>query len=204
MNVQSFWNVIGNYNKHTIIIQIVLLIFLVSALLLSYSGKIKWISKLALGITNIYIGIVFFGIYGTEPIQKFFALPLYLLCGVMFLYECMFNKEDMLQKPNRWQIILLSLYIIYPGVSIALGNYFPRMVTYIMPCPVVSASIAVYSGYSRKNKFLLVLLTIWGLTGIKSVIFNVYEDIILLICGMYGIVLIVREIKNKTKINSIL
>ncbi len=55
MSVQAFWNVIGDYNKHTIIIQIVLLIFLVSALLLSYSGKIKWIAKLALGITNIYI-----------------------------------------------------------------------------------------------------------------------------------------------------
>ncbi len=121
----------------------------------------------------------------------------------MFLYECIFNKDDMLKKPNRWQIILLSLYIIYPGVSTLLGNYFPQMVTYIMPCPVISISIAVYSGYNRKNKFLLLLLTIWGLTGIKSVAFNVYEDIILLICGIYGIVLIEREIKNKTKINSI-
>lgn len=69
------------------------------------------------------------------------------------------------------------------------------MVTYIMPCPVISLSIAVYSGYKRKNKLLLVLLTIWGLTGIKSIIFSAYEDIILLICGLYGILLIVNEIK---------
>lgn len=73
------------------------------------------------------------------------------------------------------------------------------MVTYIMPCPIISLSIAVYSGYSRKNKFLLFLLTIWGLTGIKSVIFNVYEDIILLICGVYAVVVITREIR-KTKL----
>ena len=26
----------------------------------------------------------------------------------------------------------------------------------------------------------------WGLTGIKSVIFHAYEDIILLLCGLYG------------------
>lgn len=200
MSEQIFWNVIGDYNQHTIIIQIVLMIFLALSLLLSYSGKIIWIAKLALGLTNLYIGIVFFGIYGTEPIQKFFALPLYLLCGILFLYECMCNKYDKLKKPTCYQIILLLLYLIYPVISIILGNHFPKMTTYIMPCPVISLSIAVYSSYESKNKFLLVLLTIWGLTGIKSVIFDVYEDLILLICGIYGIILIVREIR-KTKLS---
>lgn len=70
------------------------------------------------------------------------------------------------------------------------------MVTYIMPCPAISLSIAVYSGYKRKNKAMLVLLAIWGLTGIKSIIFNAYEDIILLICGLYATVLLVREVRR--------
>lgn len=133
--------------------------------------------------------------YGTEPIQKYFAMPLYLFCGLLFLYESFHNKDDVLGKPNHWQLFLLLLYLLYPAISIILGNHFPQMVTYIMPCPVISLSIAVYSGYKRKNKLLLVLLTIWGLTGIKSIIFSAYEDIILLICGLYGILLIVNEIK---------
>ena len=54
-----------------------------------------------------------------------------------------------------------------------------------MPCPVISLSIVVYAGYKRTNKVLLALLTIWGLTGIKSIIFNAYEDTILLIGGLY-------------------
>lgn len=199
MNSQLFWNVIANYNKHTIIIQIILMIFLALSLVLSYNGKIKWIAKLALGLANIYISIVFFCIYGVEPVQKLFAFPLYFICGVIFLYECIRHTDDRLQRPNPWQILLLLLYAIYPGVLILLGNYYPNMVTYIMPCPIISLSIAVYSGYSRKNKLLLFLLTIWALTGIKSVIFNVYEDIILLICGIYGVVLITREIR-KTKL----
>ena len=74
------------------------------------------------------------------------------------------------------------------------------MVTYIMPCPIISLSIAVYTGYKRKNKALLVLITIWGLTGIKSVIFNAYEDIILLICGIYGIILFVDEMRKSKMI----
>lgn len=119
-----------------------------------------------------------------------------MICGVLFLYESWNNREDFLKKPNLWQILLLLLYLFYPLVSVMLGGRFPQMVTHIMPCPVVSLSIAVYAGYNRKNKWLLALLTVWGLTGIKSVIFNAYEDMILLVCGLYGAALLVKEIKH--------
>ncbi|MDO4274324.1 MAG: DUF6064 family protein [Eubacteriales bacterium] len=200
MNAQAFWNVIGNYNRQTWIIQIVLLMVVMFAIMLSYNQKVKWAAKFMLGIANLFIGIAFFALYGTEPIQKFFALPLFLICGGLFLCESWRKKDDTLDKPNAIQKLLLLLFGIYPVVSIALGNSFPQMVTYIMPCPIISLSIAVYAGYKRKNKALLVLMTIWGLTGIKSVIYNAYEDIILLICGLYGLVLLFNEMKvPKTK-----
>lgn len=200
MDAKIFWNIIGDYNQKTILLQVVLLIFLSIALTLSYTGKVKWFAKFALGVVNLFITFMFFGIYGTEPIQKFFALPLYFICGVVFLYESIRHKEDVLDKPNRWQFVLLLLYVLYPLVSFLLGNTFPQMVTHIMPCPVISLSIAVYSSYRKKNRLLLVLLTIWGLTGIKSVIFNAYEDLILLVCGLYGVFLIIEENKkNKLK-----
>ena len=71
------------------------------------------------------------------------------------------------------------------------------MATYIMPCPIISLSIVVYAGYRKKNKLLLTLLTSWGLTGVKSMMFNAYEDLILLICGIYGIVLIINEFRQQ-------
>lgn len=67
-----------------------------------------------------------------------------------------------------------------------------------MPCPIISLSTAVYAGYKRKNKVLLILLVIWGLTGIKSIIFNAYEDIILLLWGLYGLALFVKECSVKS------
>lgn len=196
MNAQAFWNVIGKYNEQTKILQIGLLIFVIAAITLSYMRKVNWAAKFALGIANLFIGIVFFAGYGTEPIQKFFALPLYLLCGILFLYESWHNKNDLLEKPTPFQSLLLVLYLLYPLISLVSGNRFPQMVTYIMPCPIVSLSITVYAAYTRKNILLLTLLTAWGLTGIKSVIFSAYEDIILLICGFYGIVLLMHEIKR--------
>lgn len=199
MNAQVFWDVIGNYNELTKIIQIGLFIFVLSAIVLTYKKKVNWAAKFALGITNLFIGIGFFAWYGIEPIQKYFALPLYLFCGVLFLYESWHNGDDVIMKPNTLQALLLLLYLFYPFVSVFLGNSFPKMVTYVMPCPIISLSIAVYSCYKRKNKLLLALLTVWGLSGIKSLIFNAYEDIILLISGLYGIVLFVNEIRQPQK-----
>ena len=200
MDTQIFWNIIGEYNAQTMMIQMGLFIFLISAIVVSYMQKINWLAKFALGITNVFISFGFFALYGTEPIQKYFALPLYLICGVLFLYESWHSRNDVLQKPNVLQATLLALYLLYPFVSVLLGNSFPQMVTYIMPCPVVSLSITVYAGYKNKNKLLLALLTLWGFSGIKSVFFNAYEDLILLICGLYGAVLLFYEIKaSKTK-----
>lgn len=196
MDVQVFWNVIANYNKQTWIIQIILFIFVFFALILSYIQKVKWAAKFSLGVTNLFIGIAFFAWYGTEPVQKYFALPLYLACGCLFLYESWHNRDDIIINPGISQIVLLLFYLLYPFVSMLLGNSFPRMVTYIMPCPVTSLSIAVYAGYKRKNKVLLALLAIWGMTGIKSIIFNAYEDIILLFGGLYCIIIFINEIKQ--------
>jgi len=54
MDAQSFWNVIGDYNQQTLIIQIGLLLFLVLSMALSYTQKIKWFSKFALGIDTTF------------------------------------------------------------------------------------------------------------------------------------------------------
>ena len=199
MDAQAFWNVIGNYNQQTKNIQIFLFMILILGIALSYTQKVKWLAKFVLGIANLFIGITFFLYYGTEPIQKLFALPLYFVCGILFLYECYHSRDDRLEKPNLWQVSLLLLYLLYPLISVMLGNNYPQMVTHIMPCPIVSLSIVIYAGYKRKNKVLLTLLTVWGLTGIKSVIFNAYEDIILLVCGLYGITLLINEIRQYQK-----
>ena len=195
MDAQTFWAVIARYNEETVPAQIFLLLFSLLAILLSYTDKVRWAAKFALGIANLYIGLVFFAHYGTEPIQRYFALPLYLLCGTLFLYESWHNHNDPLQKPGRLEALLLSLYVLYPLVSVVLGNRFPQMVTHIMPCPVISLSIVVYAGYSTRNRLLLALLSIWGLTGIKSVLFHAYEDVILLICGIYDIVILADQIR---------
>ena len=59
MDVQAFWNVIGHYNEQTWIIQIILLVFMISAIALSYMQKVQWSAKFLLGIANIFKGSVY-------------------------------------------------------------------------------------------------------------------------------------------------
>lgn len=186
MDVQVFWEAISAYNRQTAAVQAVLLTFLLGMTALSYAGKVRWAAKCALGVVHLFLAAVFFARYGRAPIQLFFALPLFLACGLLFLYECRHCRSDELARPDLPRTVLLILCLSYPLCSLLAGNAFPQMVTSIMPCPVVSFGIVVYSGYSRKNRLLLALLTLWGLTGIKSLLFHVYEDLILLLCGLYG------------------
>jgi hypothetical protein len=197
MDVNIFWEIIGKYNNKTIIVQIILFILGVFAFILSYTGRIKWIIKFTLGIIILFIGIVHFGYYGTEMIQKYFAFPLFIFSGILFIFESIKNKQDILGKFNKLQFILLFLYLLYPLVSFILGNRFPKMATLIMPCPIISVSIVIYSAYKTKNKLLLVCMALWGLTGVKAFVANAYEDIILLICGIYCIYILINQIKIK-------
>ena len=194
MDASVFWSVIGAYNRQTVMLQVFLLALLSVALSVAYRhrrGRPAW---LALGVAHLFIGIVFFGIYGTEPIQKYFAMPLFVLCGFLFLYEGIWHKSGVLDRPTRAQWALLALNVLYPLISALLGNRFPTLVTHIMPCPVAYLGLVVYAGCRRKNVVLLGLLTLWGLTGVKSVIFQAYEDVILLLGGLYGLALLRREL----------
>ena len=99
MNAQAFWSVIGNYNEQTKIIQIGLLIFVILAVSLSYIQKVNWAAKFALGITNLFIGIVFFAWYGTEPIQNFLPCPYIYFVEFCFYMKAGITRMIYLKNP---------------------------------------------------------------------------------------------------------
>jgi len=202
MNADTFWDIIALYNRQTWIIQLIFMLLIAFSFILTIRNKLQWLPKIILGIANIYMGIVFFLYYGTEPVQHYFAAPLFMAAGALFLWEGIRYRDDVFISFNRTQWVLFIIVLLYPGVSFLLGNSFPKMVVYIMPCPLISFSIVLYSGYKRKNLILLVLLILWGLTGIKSFFFNALEDTILLMCGIYGLRLLFFELRKRGKMSN--
>lgn len=198
MEIDAFWNAIGAYNQATWGAQIVILAVLALsyALALAYEPAGRFL-KAVLGVTNLFIGVVFFARFGTEPIQRYFALPLYLLVGGLFLYSAVKRGDDRLRKPSPVQAALMLSFILYPLASYLLGHRFPAMVLHVMPCPVITASIAIYYGYSDRNLPLMSLLTVWGLTGVKALFFDAFEDTILLVAGIYSLVETIRVIRAR-------
>lgn len=198
MDASKFWKVISNYNSATYLLQIVILIALVVSCMLARKEKLVWLPKVAYGLTSIYLAVVFFLVFGTEPIQYFFAFPLYLLLGFTFIFEAVKHKGEHFEKLTTVQWLFAGLVAIYPLVSIVQGKTFPEILLYIMPCPVVCIGIIIWLGYKRRNLLSLALLAIWGLTGIKAFFFDAYEDLILFAIGIYALVILILEIKKRS------
>lgn len=199
MDAQIFWNVIGDYNQATWIVQCILFAVIVAGVVFAYFGKAIWLPKAALGITNLFMGTVFFLVYGNEPIQTYFAAPLFIGVGLLFVWEAFRFRKSAFRHFTKVQWLLLFLVALYPLASWMLGHSFPQIVVYIMPCPLISLSIVIYLSYEHQNKILLALMAVWGLTGIKAFFFNALEDIILLICGIYCLYVLVQQIRNGIK-----
>lgn len=199
MNAESFWNVIANYNQATVYVQMILGICLILSCILARKDTFRWLPKMVYGMVCIFLAIVFFLIFGTEPIQFYFAFPLFLILGSVFIFEAFKNKEENFQKFTKLQWILVVLVLIYPMTSIVQGKSFPEMLLYIMPCPVVCIGIIIWQSYNRRNLISLILLTIWGLTGVKAYFFHAYEDLILLGMGILALAILIKEISVRHK-----
>ncbi len=196
IDAQIFWNIIGDYNQATWVWQCAIMALVVTGLIAAWRGRETWLLKTALGIANLFIGIVFFLLHGTEPIQTWFAAPLFIAMGLLFVREAAVHSDDKFDRPGKVQWILWGLVAAYPLVSLFIGHSWPEIVVWIMPCPVASASIVAYSGYTRKNRLLLGLMALWGLTGIKAFFFDAMEDTILLVCGVYCLWMLITEWKK--------
>ena len=108
MNADSFWKVIGNYNQSTLFVQVILGICLILAYVVARKDKLRWLPKVVYGSICIFLAIVFFLIFGTEPIQLYFAFPLFLLLGLVFIFEAVRNKREEFQKFTK---IIIKFHI---------------------------------------------------------------------------------------------
>ena len=144
-------------------LQIVLLLVLLVMFALSYTQKAPWAAKFALGIANLWIGLAFFARYGSEPIQKYFVLPLYLLFGILFLYESRHNGDGYApKKPTACRPCFCCSGALAPSSPSFWGKRLSANGDTYYACPIVSLSITVCAGYRYKNRLLLALLTLLG------------------------------------------
>ena len=186
--IDDFWKIIGTYNVDTIYVQGIFSLFIIGTLIYSFIGQNQVIERLInilFSAVFIFVGIYFFLIIDKSLTAMIFG-PYFIIIGLLFLLG-LFNSKSQFQYPTRFQYLLYGLVLLYPIISYALNHKYPQQVLYILPCPITSIALITYCRLKKRNDILNLMLIIWGLTGLKAFVFDVKEDLILLMVGIYGL-----------------
>jgi hypothetical protein len=211
-SAKEFWDVIGIYNTTLLWLQFVLVGLLIVgtvACFIKKSSSIQVILKIILSGCFGFIGIVFFIICDKSALGRFLGAPVYISIGVMFLIDIWWKRIEFAipieGKKKGLTIFLFLIYLLYPLVSYLIGHSYPRIVLYLMPCPLVYYTTVLLSANINKvNSFIYYLLIFWGMTGLPKAIFGAYEDLILFLGGIYALILLIKNYKTISLHNKIL
>ena len=130
MDAQIFWKVIRAYNMDTGACKSSSCSFSWLCSRCPYTQKAPWAAKFALGIANLWIGLAFSPVMDqnlSRSILRFRSICSSAFCSCM---RAGTTERIRSKSPTAAQALLLLLWLLYPLVSLLLGNAFPQMVTY--------------------------------------------------------------------------
>ena len=156
-----------------------------------------------------FIGIRFFFL------SEGFPLGLRISQGILFLFIAFLMGVDLKQNKlqfqfpqERWKrsffIFGFIMIFVYPFAGGFLGK---EMSYWIMPgtlpCPTTAYALLLFiTAKRRNNKLLFLLLLIWAVPFpplVQIPKYQVYEDGIMFVLGLIGLVLLIRDISKSYK-----
>jgi hypothetical protein len=125
-----------------------------------------------------------------------------MIVAILFAADIFTKKIEFRLPDSMWQkyltIFWMLLVFLYPAIGFALGNYYPKNCTPMMPCPLTVFAIALGTAALPKvDKKVYVLLLPWALMGLPKCLgaLECYEDCILFGAGVYGLIILIRSWK---------
>lgn len=207
--IQQFFQVFEKYNQAIYPIQFVLILVAVVAIVLAASRKPsrnKIISGL-IGLLWLWTGIVYHLIFFTtiSPPAYLFG-TLFILQGLLFLYEGVARNRLSFRASRRFHSILGGVFIayalvIYPLIGYWLGRIFPSSPTFGVPCSTTIFTFGLLLWADRNISLsLLIIPVLWSIVGTSAALsFGVTEDFGLTVAATIGTAAIVqRNSKLKT------
>lgn len=199
-----FIHTIADYNSNTWKFQIVFYLIGILLTVLIYRkpvDSVKRAMKFYLGTCYLWISLVFFLRYGSSAFHKELTAAYFGLISILFFIDVFTNKIS-LERNKRYDkgvTILYLLFLLYPVVGFLLGRNYPEISMWLMPCPLTVFTIALLSSFmTAKNTWMYILFLLWALPGLpKSFMFNIQEDLILGLAGIFGIVVLVLQHRHK-------
>jgi hypothetical protein len=202
---EIFWSQLGAYNEVTFPVQAAM-IFL-AAILTYYvfakpTGKANDLMKAFLSFVFAWNGIVFLLIFAKSSISTPFA-PIFLAVAVLFAVDISTKKITFKLPKVTWlrylTIFWILLVFLYPVIGFALGHHYPKTCLPMNPCPSTVFAIALVSAAIPKvDRKICVLLLPWALLSLPKClgVFECYEDCILFLAGVYGLIMLIKNWKT--------
>lgn len=144
----------------------------------------------------LWIGIIFFFLLGKDLPAYIIQTSLFSLLGILFAIDFKWNrivfKIPQGKTKKTLYFVLLVLVFAYPLIGYLLGGHsYPKLIILgSYPCPTTALALVLISGNSRKIDWkIFLLLLIWAIPFpifIQIPQFGVYEDIIMLLSGLYS------------------
>ena len=198
MNI--FWDTIAHYNAGTWIYQVIITltgIFLTYSLFKSPTKKIKVAMKLYLIFLNVWIAAVYYMIYCEPRSYNSSLAGFWGIMALFWIYDLKVNYTpfERTHKHTTLAVLLCTLPLAYPLLSIIRGMSFPMMTSPVMPCSIAVFTIGLLLAFSKRvNIFLVMFLCHWALIGFtKTYFFHIPEDFLLASSAVPGLYLFFKE-----------
>ena len=215
---EDWWNVLISYNESIMPFQF---IWAGIALILTIwffikPGKITNILlKVYFILSFAFISIIFFAIKGQE-------LPAFIgqaICfgslAILLAIDLKFNKFQFTKPeklaPKIVMLVSLVLVFLYPIFGMILGHIYPRMIILgTFPCPTTALAIVFATASLSKVEIkwqsiglltIWILLLVWAIPfpiAIQIPQFGAYEDSIMLLIGIYGLIMLISTVIRKS------
>jgi hypothetical protein len=194
----------GAYNEATLPIQIIMMI---AAAVLTYfiftrrNARANAVMKSFLSFAFAWNGIVFFLVFAWSIISAI-ASALFIIIGILFAMDIFRKKTEFRLPVTKWQryltVFLIVLVFLYPLIGMAFGHSYPQTCMPMAPCPLTVFAIAlVAAAIPQVNRKVYAFLLPWAILSLPKCLgaLDCYEDCILFVAGVYGLVLLVRNWK---------
>jgi hypothetical protein len=210
LSVEEWWGILEAYGAKVWPAQAVFFVAAVLLVLLVFFKPVRiadTLVRLYMVLSFGWIGIVFFMVLGRGLKGNYFFGSLFIIVAILFAVDMFRQKMNFNLLKNGWQryltLLLMLIVLCYPLFSIAFGHRFPRVITPgTFPCPTTALALMLLTtALPRVDRIIYIILLFWAIPFpplIQIPKYGVYEDIIMLVIGIYSLVMLVKNWKEKS------
>jgi hypothetical protein len=148
-----------------------------------------------LALLWLWVGLVFWVPAASQVAMLYAPAALFTVQGVLFLSALVRDRVAYGSAGRVATIIGLALVtyalVGYPLVGLGVGHVYPHAVlSPLFPCPAIVLTFGLLLFARGVPRHLLVIPTLWALSGLMWLYLGMFEDAGLVIAGLVGVVMI--------------